>query len=57
MTTSHTSQPDKTRQLYLTIAVGCALFVVLTLIAMLTYTGGTVDDHAAPLAIPSPTTS
>ena len=47
MTTSHTSQPDKTRQLYLTIAVGCALFVVLSLIAMLTYTGGTVDDHAA----------
>jgi hypothetical protein len=38
---------QKIRQFYLTIAIGCAMFVVLTLIAMLTYAGGTVDDHAA----------
>jgi hypothetical protein len=38
---------DKTRKLYLTIAIGCALFVVLTLIAMLTYAGGNYDDQAA----------
>jgi hypothetical membrane protein len=39
--------PSKTHQLYLGIAIGCAMFVVLTLIAMLTYTGGSVDDHTA----------
>ena len=38
---------QKNRQLYLVIAIGCLLFVVLTLIAMLTYAGGSVDDHSA----------
>jgi hypothetical membrane protein len=38
---------EKMRKLYLIIAIGCAMFVILTLIAMLTYTGGTVDNHAA----------
>lgn len=46
MKTSAATQ-EKIRQFYLVIAVGCALFVVLTLIAMLTYAGGTVDDHTA----------
>ena len=41
------ARQQKTRQLYLIIAVGCALFVVLTFIAMLTYAGGSVDNHAA----------
>jgi hypothetical membrane protein len=41
------SNPEKIRRLYLIIAIGCAMFVVLTLIAMLTYAGGTVDNHAA----------
>jgi hypothetical protein len=45
MTTPSTSQ-GKIRQLYLVIAVGCAVFVVLTFIAMLTYPGGSVDNHA-----------
>lgn len=36
------------RRLYLAITIGCAAFVVLTFIAMLTYPGGSVDDHAAP---------
>ncbi|MFZ2096841.1 MAG: hypothetical protein WAV05_09405 [Anaerolineales bacterium] len=35
------------RRLYLFIALGCGLFVILTLIAMLTYAGGAVDDHSA----------
>lgn len=39
---------DKTRRLYLGIAIGCAVFVVFTFIAMLTYTGGSVDNHSAP---------
>jgi hypothetical membrane protein len=38
---------EKIHQLYLTITVGCALFVILTLVAMLAYTGGTVDNHSA----------
>lgn len=46
METPRTAE-GKLRQLYLTIAVGCALFVILTLIAMLTYAGGTVDNHNA----------
>jgi hypothetical protein len=46
MTTTSTSQ-KKFRQLYLVIAIGCALFVVLTFVAMLTYAGGSVDNHAA----------
>jgi hypothetical membrane protein len=37
---------EKIRQLYLTIAVGCAMFIILTLVAMLTYKGGSVDNHA-----------
>jgi len=45
MTTSPITQ-QKNRQLYLIIALGCLLFVVLTFIAMLTYPGGSVDDHA-----------
>jgi hypothetical protein len=39
---------QKKRQLYLIIALGCLLFVVLTSIAMLTYPGGSVNDHTAP---------
>jgi hypothetical protein len=35
------------RRFFLFIALGCGLFVVLTLIAMLTYAGGTMDNHAA----------
>jgi len=46
MTTPLTTQP-RIRQLYLVIAIGCALFVVLTFVAMLTYAGGSVDNHAA----------
>jgi hypothetical protein len=38
---------EKLRQFYLVIAGGCAMFVVLTLIAMLTYTGGTPSDPTA----------
>ena len=38
---------EKIRQLYLTVAVGCAMFIILTLVAMLTYTGGSVDNHAS----------
>ncbi len=38
---------EKTRKLYLIIAIGCALFIVLTLIAMLTYTGGNYDNPTA----------
>jgi hypothetical membrane protein len=44
---TNSTTPEKLRKLYLTIAIGCALFVVLTLIAMLTYAGGTVDDYSA----------
>ena len=46
MTTPLTTQP-RIRHLYLVIAIGCALFVVLTFVAMLTYAGGSVDNHAA----------
>jgi hypothetical protein len=35
------------RQFFLFIAFGCGIFVILTLIAMLTYAGGTSGDHAA----------
>jgi hypothetical protein len=38
---------ERTRKLYLIIAIGCALFIVCTLIAMLTYSGGTYDDPTA----------
>jgi cytochrome bd-type quinol oxidase subunit 2 len=41
------SKTEKIRKLYLAIAIGCAAFVVLTFLAMLTYTGGSVDNHAA----------
>ncbi len=34
----------KTRKLYLYITYGCGLFVALTIIAMLTYAGGAVDN-------------
>jgi hypothetical membrane protein len=40
------SSIKNSRRLYLYIALGCGLFVTLTLIAMLTYTGGTVDNHS-----------
>jgi hypothetical protein len=40
------THPERTRQLYLIIAIGCVAFVVLTFIAMLTYAGGSVDNHA-----------
>jgi len=42
------SRNEKIRRLYLAIAIGCAVFVVFTLIAMLTYAGGSVDNHNAP---------
>jgi hypothetical membrane protein len=42
------SQTEKIRQFYLAIVVGCGLFVVLTFIAMLTYAGGSIDNHASP---------
>ncbi len=35
------------RKLYLVIAYGCAAFVLLTIIAMFTYTGGTFEDPSA----------
>jgi hypothetical protein len=38
---------QNSRRLFLFIAIGCALFVILTLIAMLTYAGGSSDDHTA----------
>jgi hypothetical membrane protein len=38
---------QKLRRLYLVIATGCAVFVIFTLVAMLTYAGGTMDNHAA----------
>jgi len=44
---NHLINQEKLRWLYLSIAIGCALFVILTLISMLTYAGGTVDDHTA----------
>ena len=46
MATPSTPQ-QKIRKLYLTIAIGCLLFVVLTFLAMLIYPGGSVDDHAS----------
>ncbi len=39
--------PRTYRKLYLTIAIGCAVFVVLTVIAMFTYTGGYYGDSTA----------
>jgi hypothetical protein len=38
---------QKIRQIYLIIALGCGVFVVLTSLAMLIYAGGSVSDHAA----------
>ncbi len=38
--------PQKTRRTYLIIASGCGTFILLTLLAMLTYAGGAVDNHA-----------
>jgi len=35
---------QKSQTLYLLIAIGCALFVALTVSAMFTYAGGAVDD-------------
>ncbi len=37
---------QKIRRMYLIIAMGCGVFIVLTTLAMLTYTGGSVDNHA-----------
>jgi hypothetical protein len=50
MATQKPTQDSQTRiirNLYLTIAIGCAVFIVLTIIAMLTYAGGSVDNHTA----------
>lgn len=47
MTNLTEDKQDKIRKIYLYIAAGCGMFVVLTLIAMLTYAGGSVDDPAA----------
>ncbi len=44
MTIPDTSSPEKIRQLYLWITAGCGLFVFLTVLAMLTYAGGSVDN-------------
>jgi hypothetical protein len=38
---------EKIRQFYLAIVIGCAVFVVFTIIAMLTYAGGSVDNHSS----------
>ena len=46
MSTPDASPQQKNRQFYLVIAIGCVMFVLLTLIAMLTYAGGSVDDRA-----------
>ena len=46
--TLFSTSPDKTRTIYLVIATGCGLFVLLVLIAMLSYAGGSVDDHSTP---------
>jgi hypothetical membrane protein len=47
LVTIPTTNLHKTRPLFLIIAIGCAAFVVLTSLAMLTYAGGAVDDHAS----------
>jgi hypothetical membrane protein len=44
---AHLANTRKAHRLYAVIAIGCAMFVILTLVAMLTYTGGWVDNHAA----------
>jgi len=46
--TSSSSQNEPVRRVYRYIAIGCGLFVLLTFIAMLTYAGGSVNDHSAP---------
>jgi hypothetical protein len=45
MSSSSTSSPN-IRRLYLVIATGCGVFILLTSLAMLTYAGGSVDNHA-----------
>jgi len=47
METEHADAP-KSRRMYVVIAAGCILFVVLSVVAMLTYAGGWMDNHAAP---------
>ena len=42
--TPHSADSKNYPQMYLLIAFGCGLFVVLTLLAMFTYAGGSVDD-------------
>jgi hypothetical protein len=42
-----TQSLPKIRQLYLIIAIGCLIFLILTFIAMLIYPGGSVDDHTS----------
>jgi hypothetical protein len=44
---SSLDSPQKIRRAYLLIALGCGVFILLTSVAMLTYTGGAVDNHAA----------
>jgi hypothetical protein len=39
---------QKLRRSYLAIAIGCGAFVILTLLAMLTYAGGSMDNHSYP---------
>ncbi len=39
---------QKIQNLYRFIAAGCILFLLFTLVAMLTYTGGSVTDPSAP---------
>jgi hypothetical protein len=38
---------SKIRQLYLIIALGCGIFILLTVLAMLTYAGGALDNPYA----------
>jgi hypothetical membrane protein len=46
MLSAYTS-PQKIRRIYLIISLGCGIFVLLTSLAMLSYAGGAVDNHAA----------
>jgi hypothetical protein len=39
--------PQNIRRMYLVIAIGCGMFILMTSLAMLTYAGGSVDNHAA----------
>ena len=44
---SRASDSPQKSAVYLIIATGCGVFILLTSLAMLTYAGGSVDNHAA----------